>query len=31
MGAEPLKAIAIRGTGHVEVADPPALNRLGRN
>ncbi len=28
MGAKNLKAIAIRGTGYVEVADPPALGRI---
>jgi aldehyde:ferredoxin oxidoreductase len=28
MGAKNLKAIAVRGTGHVEVADPPALTKI---
>ena len=31
MGAKNLKAIAIRGTGHVEVADPPALERIAED
>jgi aldehyde:ferredoxin oxidoreductase len=31
MGAKRLKAIAIRGTRHVEVADPPALGRLAED
>jgi aldehyde:ferredoxin oxidoreductase len=28
MGAKNLKAIAVRGTGHVNVADPPALEKI---
>jgi aldehyde:ferredoxin oxidoreductase len=31
MGAKNLKAIAIRGTGHVDVADPPALERIAED
>jgi len=31
MGAKNLKAIVIRGTGHVDVADPPALGQVAED
>ena len=31
MGAKNLKAIVLRGTGHVDVADPPALEKIAQD